>query len=119
MVAAILKGLWPRSTMKEIYSSLVSNESANILRIIADLANTTVQLPRNAIGLLHPDSSYASSGADSGVSEYGVSTSKIVDWSARVHFTINDGVYKCGFATLQQVPDKAVNELYQSVDSVE
>lgn len=100
-------------------SSLVSNESADILRIIAALANTPVQLPRGATVHLRPHPSSASSGPDSAASEYAVTTSEIDHWGARVHSTINDGVYKCGFATSQQAYDEAVDELYQSMDSVE
>lgn len=99
-------------------SSLISNESADILQIIASLSSTPVQLTRGASVLLRPSSASNPIDVHAGT-DYGLSSSEIADWSARVHSTINDGVYKCGFATSQQAYDEAMDELYQSLDDVE
>lgn len=36
-----------------------------------------------------------------------------------VYHTINNGVYRCGFAVTQSAYDKSVDELFQSLDRVE
>lgn len=100
-------------------SSLISNESADILQIIASLSSTPVQLPRGANVLLRPSSASDSTDIHPDNTDYGLSSSEIDDWSARVHSTINDGVYKCGFATSQLAYDEAMDQLYQSLDDIE
>ena len=45
-----------------------------------------------------------------------VSIDKVNKW---VYPTINNGVYRCGFAASQQAYDKAIDELTESFDRIE
>jgi putative glutathione S-transferase len=82
--------LWDRET-----DTIVSNESAEIIRMLA------------AFGGQGPDLySAAHRAAIDGVNE-------------RVYDTVNNGVYKAGFATTQDAYEAAVRPLFESLDWLE
>jgi putative glutathione S-transferase len=40
-------------------------------------------------------------------------------WNARIYHTVNNGVYRAGFATTQEEYEKAVTELFETLDVLE
>ena len=43
----------------------------------------------------------------------------IDNWNERIYYTVNNGVYRAGFATAQDKYDEAVTELFATLDSIE
>ncbi|BDA85847.1 glutathione-dependent reductase [Aureimonas sp. SA4125] len=86
--------LWDKQT-----GTIVNNESAEIIRILnsgfGDLADTSVDLAPEA--LLH----------------------EIDAINARVYDRINNGVYKCGFATTQGAYEAPFHQLFAELDALE
>lgn len=86
--------LWDR---KE--ETIVSNESSEIIRML----NTAF----DAWG-------------DASVDFYPQALRDDIDaWNERVYGAINNGVYRCGFATTQEAYDEAFDELFGALDAVE
>ncbi len=72
---------------------IVSNESADIVRMF---------------------------GAFGGPDLYPVPVrSEIDDWNARIYATVNNGVYRAGFAQTQEAYDTAVREVFETLDAIE
>mgnify|MGYP001802654545 CR=1 FL=1 len=44
---------------------------------------------------------------------------EIAAWNARIYATVNNGVYRAGFARTQAAYDTAVAELFQTLDAIE
>lgn len=90
--------LWDKKT-----SSIVSNESEDIIRIFnsgfdslsADIANSCADL--------YPENLRAD----------------IDEINERVYHTVNNGVYKCGFATTQEAYEEAFAPLFETLDVLE
>jgi glutathionyl-hydroquinone reductase len=86
--------LWDRDSGR-----IVSNESADIIRMFNGAfdgitGNTDDYWPQDLRG-------------------------RIEEVNARIYDTVNNGVYKAGFATTQQAYDKAVGPLFDSLDWIE
>ena len=86
--------LWDRAT-----GAIVSNESADIIRMFnaafdALAGNTSDYWPEPL-------------------------RDRIEEVNARIYDTVNNGVYKAGFATTQEAYDKAVHPLFDSLDWIE
>ncbi|WP_291735242.1 glutathione S-transferase family protein [Leisingera sp. F5] len=79
--------------------TIVSNESAEIIRMLNSAFN----------------------GITGNTSDYWPEELRepIEAVNARIYSTINNGVYKCGFATTQQAYDTAVEPLFESLDWLE
>jgi len=86
--------LWDKQT-----GTIVSNESAEIIRMF--------------------DSAFDSIGAAPGDHRPAALTPEIDEINARVYDTLNNGVYKCGFATSQAAYDAAVEPLFDTMDWLE
>jgi putative glutathione S-transferase len=86
--------LWDRQT-----SSIVSNESADIIRMF----NNAFDGVGARLGDYYPESE----------------RSAIDALNARIYDTVNNGVYKAGFATSQEAYDEAVVPLFESLDWLE
>lgn len=82
--------LWDKSSQQ-----IVSNESADILRMLATQFDTNQRL---APAHLLDD---------------------IDRWNALIHARINNGVYRAGFARTQQAYDSAVTDLFAALQEVE
>lgn len=79
--------------------TIVSNESADIIRML----NTAFdRITGNEADFCPPDL-----------------RDRIEDLNARIYDTVNNGVYKAGFATSQAAYDKAVGPLFDSLDWIE
>ncbi len=86
--------LWDKKS-----ETIVSNESADIIRMFNSAFNT---LTGNSADYYPPSLQ-----------------SEIDEINAYVYETINNGVYRCGFATTQQAYDEAVDLLFEALDKVE
>ena len=86
--------LWDRERR-----TIVSNESAEIVRML----NTAFDGVGAAKGNYYPESLRA----------------EIDEVNARVYDAVNNGVYKAGFATAQEVHAEAVGELFRCLDELE
>ncbi|MBD8640412.1 glutathione S-transferase family protein [Sphingomonas sp. CFBP 13733] len=82
--------LWDRET-----DTIVSNESADIIRMLAAFAGSGPDLYPQA------------------------QRQQIDEVNARVYDTVNNGVYKAGFATTQDAYEAAVRPLFESLDWLE
>jgi len=80
---------------------LVNNESSEIIRIMNSAFDKLV--PEKAGLDFYPDNLKAE-------------IDSVNEW---VYETVNNGVYKCGFATAQEAYDKHVFPLFQSLDKIE
>lgn len=83
----------------KVRSTIVSNESADILRMLGSAFDAQGALPGNYTPL-----------------ELLENIDRI---NARVYDTVNNGVYKAGFATEQQVYEGAVDALFETLDLLE
>ncbi|MBU2957369.1 glutathione S-transferase family protein [Paracoccus sp. 1_MG-2023] len=86
--------LWDSRT-----NTIVSNESADIIRMF----NSAFDRITGNRDDYHPEDLRP----------------RIDDVNARIYDTVNNGVYKAGFATSQQAYDKAVGPLFESLDWIE
>ena len=82
--------LWDKDT-----AQIVSNESADIVRMLARTFDTQQRLAPDAL------------------------LSDIDRWNAMIHPRINNGVYRAGFARTQEAYDAAVNDLFAALDEIE
>mmetsp|Transcript_32428 Transcript_32428/g.54225 ORF Transcript_32428/g.54225 Transcript_32428/m.54225 type:complete len:347 (-) Transcript_32428:1008-2048(-) len=89
--------LWDKQT-----NTIVSNESSEIIRMFTKEFNAWGSGPYKDYDL-YPEALRGEIDA-------------VNDW---VYTSINDGVYKCGFAKSQAAYDDAVTELYKALDRVE
>jgi len=81
--------LWDRETQQ-----IVSNESAEIIRMFAHFGH--------------------------GPDLYPVPLRDDIDaWNDRIYATLNNGVYRAGFARTQQAYDEAVREVFATLDAIE
>jgi putative glutathione S-transferase len=86
--------LWDRKT-----NTIVNNESSDIIRILnREFASLAARVPD-----LYPSSL----------------RSQIDSVNQRVYDTVNNGVYRCGFATTQAAYEEAFDELFASLDWLE
>jgi len=79
--------------------TIVSNESSEIIRML----NTAFNGLTNVTDNFYPDSLQA----------------EIDDINDFVYHNINNGVYRCGFATKQSAYDQAFDELFNALDKLE
>jgi len=86
--------LWDKQT-----KSIVSNESSEIIRMF--------------------NSAFDSIGAHSGDYYPAPLRAEIDTLNARIYTTLNNGVYKCGFATSQTAYEKALAPLFETLDWLE
>ncbi|RZP58862.1 glutathione S-transferase family protein [Vibrio vulnificus] len=86
--------LWDKKT-----HTIVSNESSEIIRMFNSAFN---QLTGNQDDY-YPDSL----------------REVIEEWNAFIYPNINNGVYRCGFATTQEAYEEAYNALFSALDRVE
>jgi glutathionyl-hydroquinone reductase len=86
--------LWDRER-----ATIVSNESSEIIRMF--------------------NSAFDSIGATHGDYYPDLLRARIDEINARVYETVNNGVYRCGFATTQAAYDEAVAALFDSLDWLE
>jgi len=89
--------LWDKTT-----NTIVNNESSEIIRMINSEFNEFTSGPCADVDL-YPENL----------------RTKIDEVNAWVYPTINNGVYKCGFAKLQQAYDEAVTEVFEALEKVE
>ena len=87
--------LWDKHTAR-----IVNNESPEILRMLNSAfdALATRQLPDLYPLALQP---------------------QIEQWNERIYHTVNNGVYRAGFATRQDVYEQAVREMFDTLDVLE
>ena len=86
--------LWDSQTM-----SIVNNESADIIEILNDAFNDWAVYPDLD---LYPTELQAD----------------IDQWNKRIYHTVNNGVYRCGFAQTQTAYTEACNELFDTLDTI-
>jgi putative glutathione S-transferase len=77
----------------------VSNESADIVRML--------------------DSAFAGRGANSFELRPAALAGLIDAWNERIYRTVNNGVYRTGFARTQDAYEKAVYELFETLDAID
>ena len=80
-------------------ATIVSNESSEIIRMF--------------------NSAFDEIGARAGDYFPGALRQEIEEVNARIYDTVNNGVYKCGFATTQDAYDSAVQPLFDTMDWLE
>lgn len=86
-----------------VKKTIVNNESADIVRELNAKWNAYCSTPERAALDLYPEAL----------------REKIDEVNAWVYDKINNGVYKCGFATSQEAYNEAVTELFDALDRVE
>ncbi len=87
--------LWDEQT-----KTIVNNESADIIVILNSEFN---QFAKNADIDLYPEEL----------------KTKIDEWNEKIYHTVNNGVYRCGFAQSQEAYEKACRELFTTLDEID
>ncbi|MGB5713597.1 MAG: glutathione S-transferase C-terminal domain-containing protein, partial [Waterburya sp.] len=87
--------LWDEQT-----NTIVNNESAEIIELLNSEFNQYAQ---------HPD-------FDLDPKEL---KQQIDQWNEKIYHTVNNGVYRCGFAQTQQAYNKASKELFSTLDEID
>ncbi|MGB3511217.1 MAG: glutathione S-transferase family protein [Microcoleaceae cyanobacterium] len=87
--------LWDEQT-----KTIVNNESAEIIVILNNEFN---EFAKNPDLDLYPQQLKA----------------KIDEWNDKIYHTVNNGVYRCGFAQSQEAYNKACQELFTTLDEVD
>jgi putative glutathione S-transferase len=87
--------LWDRQR-----AALVNNESADIIEILNESWNEFARHPEVDLYPAHLRAT-------------------IDDWSDRLYETVNNGVYRCGFAQTQAAYDRACADLFDTLDHLE
>ena len=90
-----------------VTESISSNESAHILRIFA--TETPVQLTDDILVWLRPSRDNV----------HGIDVDALDALCTRLYETVNDGVYRVGFATSQGAYENALRLLFETLDAVE
>ena len=86
--------LWDTQT-----KTIVNNESAEIIVIL----NSLNEFATNPTLDLYPESLRA----------------QIEQWNDKIYHTVNNGVYRCGFAQTQEAYEQACNELFDTLDELD
>ena len=81
-------------------STIVNNESSEIIRMLNSEFNSLAKHPTRD---LYPEGLRG----------------EIDQWNDLIYGSVNNGVYKCGFATTQEAYDKNVIELFSALDKLE
>lgn len=81
--------LWDRET-----EQIVSNESADIVRMLGAFGTGMDLYPEERRDAIHA-------------------------WNERIYRTVNNGVYRAGFAETQEAYDTAVAEVFETLDAIE
>lgn len=102
--AKVKPGYKGRATVPVLWDSqtntIVNNESAEIIEILNAAFNHWAT---------HPD-----------LELYPTELRTDIDkWNARIYSTINNGVYRCGFAQTQIAYEAAFNELFDTLDAID
>ena len=87
--------LWDRKT-----KTIVNNESGDIIQILNSAFNEFAT---------HPSTDFYPEGLKS----------LIDDWNERIYHAVNNGVYRCGFAQTQDAYDRACDELFLMLDTID
>ena len=87
--------LWDNQT-----NTIVNNESAEIIVMLNSEFNQFARFPDFD---LYPESLKA----------------EIDQWNERIYHTVNNGVYRCGFAQTQTAYDRASQELFATLDEID
>ena len=87
--------LWDKKT-----KTIVNNESAEIIVILNSQFN---EFAHNPSLNLYPDHL----------------KTEIEQWNERIYHTVNNGVYRCGFATTQSAYNDACTQLFATLDEIE
>ena len=87
--------LWDEET-----NTIVNNESAEIIEILNSQFN---QYAENPALELYPESL----------------KEKIDYWNEKIYHTVNNGVYRCGFAQTQSAYEQASNELFATLNEID
>ncbi|NER32198.1 MAG: glutathione S-transferase family protein, partial [Symploca sp. SIO1C4] len=87
--------LWDKQT-----KTIVNNESAEIIMILNSEFN---EFAKNPLLNLYPKEL----------------KEKIDLWNEKIYHTVNNGVYRCGFAQTQEAYEKACDELFATLDEID
>ena len=87
--------MWDEET-----KTIVNNESADIIVILNTEFNHFAKNPNLD---LYPEQLKA----------------KIDQWNEKIYHTVNNGVYRCGFAQTQEAYEKACQELFTTLDEID
>ncbi len=97
-------GYTGRSTVPMLWDmqtySIVNNESAEIIEILNSEFNEYAK---------HPELDLAPIALQESIAQ----------WNETIYQTVNNGVYRCGFAQTQAAYDKAATELFNTLDAIE
>lgn len=87
---------------------IVSNESSDILRLLGEAAGQIRLDPETSVWLRPPINNSA-----------GIDVEDMEALCERLYGSVNDGVYRCGFATSQKAYEEAQEHLFACLDDVE
>lgn len=87
--------LWDNQT-----KTIVNNESAEIIVMLNSQFN---QFAKNAALDLYPEDL----------------KSAIAEWNDKIYHTVNNGVYRCGFAQSQEAYDQACDQLFTTLNEID
>ncbi len=102
--AKVQTGYQGRATVPVLWDSktntIVNNESTEIIKILNDAFNNWAAYPDIN---LYPNELHV----------------EIDKWNERIYSTVNNGVYRCGFAQTQTAYEIACNELFETLEIID
>lgn len=97
-------GIAGRATVPVLWdfqtATIVNNDSADIIQVLNQSLNEFADYPDRD---LYPDPCKA----------------EIDAWNERIYASVNNGVYRCGFAQTQSAYDRACGDLFDTLDAIE
>lgn len=87
--------LWDKQT-----KTIVNNESAEIIVMLNSQFN---EFAKNPTLDLYPEEA----------------REKIDEWNEKIYHSVNNGVYRCGFAQTQEAYEQACNQLFATLDEID
>jgi putative glutathione S-transferase len=117
---AIPDPLFSASHMHEIYTRAKPDYSGRVtVPVLWDKQRSTIVSNESSEIIRMFNSAFDGVGAKSGDYYPAALRERIDAINARVYASVNNGVYRCGFATTQEAYDEAFGELFETLDWLE
>jgi putative glutathione S-transferase len=108
-------------TLPDVYNLAVPGYQGRCtVPVLWDTQTKTIVNNESAEIIVMLNSQFNEFATNSGLDLYPEELREQIDrWNEKIYHTVNNGVYRCGFAQSQQAYDKACNELFTTLDEID